>query len=159
MGDAQALVACLGALKNSQDGQIKLNEGAFNESLVFLLQAHKSFKMIPSARYLLGITCADIAAAHANLGHCNEAAEFARDAILIVQGNQIFAKTEANAHMTLANQLAALGKPDEAEVHYGCARETYRRIPDGSQYLQALEHNRAIMLPKATNKKPWWKPS
>ena len=155
--DTKTIELLLMALKDSQAGQIKLHDGASSEALVYLLKAHNEFSTIPAARNLLGITCADIAAAYANLEEFRRASTFARDAIAIVRGNQMFAVTEGNANMTLANALTSLGKTAEAESHYECALEIFQRMPSGAQFLKALEHNRARLCLLRSNRRSWWK--
>ena len=156
--DQQALVTCLSGLKSSQDGQLKLSTGKSHDALPLLSEARTSFQKIPAARYMLAITNADIAAAHANLGNFSEAGSFANEAISTLQGQATFAETEANAHMTLANSLAMSGSHSEADNHYDKAKELYQRLSNGSHYLRALEHNRAAAIGRiSAGKKPWWK--
>jgi tetratricopeptide (TPR) repeat protein len=144
--DPTALIVCLSGLQSSQDGQLKLSSGRSQEALSHLLEARDAFQKVPSARYMLGITNADIAAAYANLRNFSEAVSHAHESIALLSGNPTFAETEANAHMTLANALSLTGRAEEASAHYEAARRIYLKLPNSQKYLRALEQNMSNVL-------------
>jgi tetratricopeptide (TPR) repeat protein len=149
--DPPVLEKCLRALADLQNGQILLQKEESRTALSHLSRAAKIFESIPVARFLLGIACADIAAANANLEQWSQAASYAHRAIEIAANDRAFAETEANARMTLANSLGSLGDLRAAKQEYSNAENIYKTLPDVQLQLAMLKHNRRFLLG------PWWK--
>jgi tetratricopeptide (TPR) repeat protein len=143
-GNPKILTRCLEALNNSQRGQEKLSAGDLKGALPLLLAAHDLYEKIPAARYLLGISKTDLAAAYGNLGEIRKSARYAEAALKIVAGKETFAFTEAMAEMTLGNCLYQLGDPGGGAAHHDQARAILRRLPDTDRYLKAIEHNQEV---------------
>jgi tetratricopeptide (TPR) repeat protein len=125
--DPPVLERCLKALGDSQKGQFALQRGESRRALDHLRRAEADFDAIPAATFLLGIARADIAAAYANLEQWPNAARYARQAIEIARHDKAFAETEANAHMTLANALGALGDLEAARMSMTSLKASTKR--------------------------------
>jgi hypothetical protein len=135
----EALIECLAGLKNAQDGQSRLGAGDPRGALPVLRRAHDRFEGIPDARLLLGISKADLAAAYGNIGEYHKAADFAEDAIAIVEGVARLAFTEAMARMSLATSRGILGQAGDSEREFEKAEAILRRIPGAGTHLERLE--------------------
>ncbi len=82
----EALIKCLAALKDGQDGQVRLRDGDTTGAIPLLRRAHDRFEALREARLLLGISKADLVATYAKSGKYDKAVEFAEDSISIVEG-------------------------------------------------------------------------
>jgi tetratricopeptide (TPR) repeat protein len=143
-GNSKLHTRCLEALSNNERGQNKLSDGDSKGALPLLLAAHDLYEKIPAARYLLGISKTDLAAAYGNLGKIRKSARYAEAALEIVAGKETFAFTEAMAEMTLGNCLYQLGDAGGGAAHHDRARTILRRLPDTDRYLKAIEHNEEV---------------
>jgi tetratricopeptide (TPR) repeat protein len=134
-------VACICALKFSQDGQKLLGTGEFETAIKHFIKAEQIFNNISSARYLLGICKADIAAAYGNLGKFQKAFKFAKESIAIIGTDHRFTFTLAAANMTAGFSSYRLGEYATSAQHLKEARRLWQKIPGGEQYLSLIDQN------------------
>jgi tetratricopeptide (TPR) repeat protein len=130
-GKTNSFFLLLTAINDYNQGQTSLQEGKFKDAIEKCKAAEIKLKLIPEAKYILGMCKVDLSAAFGNLSDYKNVIKYAREALELIKNKPELIYIQGTTNMNLGFALYRIGELQLAKDHLFLAMTILNNIPKG----------------------------